>query len=54
MVPKLNGGERAEGDYWQLNVQTEADRYPIPVILNLFYRLDGSKILIVLDLEEAY
>lgn len=53
MVSKAGGGWRATGDYRQLNVSTQPDRYPLPVIEDLLQEAHGE-VFSVIDLHKAF
>ena len=44
----------SSGDYRQLNKMTIKDKYPIPNVQTLFYRLAGAKVFSKVDLVKAY
>ena len=54
IVPKKDGGFRPCGDYRQLNVVTEADKYPIPYLHDATNFLRGKTIFSKVDLVKLY
>lgn len=54
MVEKSNGTWRMCGDYRKVNSQTIPDRYPPPVISDLFERLCNKVVFSKLDLVKAF
>lgn len=54
LVKKKTGGWRTCGDYRKFNANTTPDRYPPPLIQDLFHRLSNKSIFTTLDLERAY
>ena len=54
LVQKPNGEWRVCIDYRQLNAVTIPDRYPIPRISDLLYRIQNSQYFIVIDLRAGY
>lgn len=54
MVRKNYQGWRLCGDYRKLNSITAPDKYPPPLIQDLFQRLYGKKVFSTIDLERAY
>lgn len=54
MVKKPNGTWRMCGDYRKINSQTIPDRYPPPMISDLFERLSGKTVFSKLDLVKAF
>ena len=54
MVDRKEGGHRATGDYRRLNAVTQPDRYPIPVIEDIFHECHGASIFSTVDLEKAF
>lgn len=54
MVPKPNNEWRICGDYRALNNVSIPDRYPIPLIQDLSYNLNGKTIFSVIDLRKAF
>jgi cleavage and polyadenylation specificity factor subunit 1 len=54
MVMKPDGTWRPCGDYRRLNMVTEADRYPLPNMLDFSSRLKGCKVFSKLDLRKGY
>lgn len=53
-VPKKDGGLRLCVDYRGLNKITVPNRYPLPLITELFSQIQGAKIFSKLDLRGAY
>ena len=41
-------------NYWQLNEITIKNQYPLPLISELYNKIRGAKIFIILDLKSAY
>lgn len=54
MQHKPSGDWRPCGDYRKLNAQTVPDRYPAPLIQDLFPRLHGCTVFSTLDLLKAF
>lgn len=54
MQHKPSGDWRPCGDYRKLNAQTVPDRYPAPLIQDLFPRLHGCAVFSTLDLLKAF
>lgn len=54
LAPKKDGTWRTCGDFRGLNSCTVPDRYPTPLIANLFQKLAGKKVFSVIDLTRAY
>ena len=54
MVRKSDGGWRPCGDFRNLNLQTQPDRYTCPNIGDLTARLEGCKVFTKLDLRKGY
>lgn len=54
MARKKTGEWRPYGDYRKLNEKTKPDKYPPPLMEDLFNMLDGKKIFTTLDLFKAY
>ncbi len=54
MVRKANGGWRPCGDFRQLNLVMEPDRYPLPCMDDLSARLAGLNVFSKLDLKQGY
>ncbi|XP_026465960.1 uncharacterized protein LOC113369433 [Ctenocephalides felis] len=54
MVPKKNGTFRMCGDYRRLNANTLPDRYPPPLIQDVFNNLHQKAVFSTIDLEKAY
>jgi hypothetical protein len=54
MVMKPDGTWRPFGDYRRLNLVTEADRYPLPNMLDFSSRLKGCKVFSKLHLGKGY
>ena len=54
MVRKADGTWRPCGDFRQLNLQTEPDRYTCPNIADLTARLAGCTVFSKLDLRKGY
>lgn len=54
MQRKPSGDWRPCGDYRKLNDQTVPDRYPAPLIQDLFPRLHGKQVFTTLDLLKAF
>ena len=53
-VPKKDGEPRLCVDYRRLNDITVKDRYPLPLISEIFDKFSGAKIFTQLDVKEAY
>ena len=54
LIPKSDGTKRLCIDYRELNKQTIKDKYPLPNMNDIFYRLGGSLIFSTLDLRAGY
>ena len=54
LVPKPNNTKRLCVDYRQLNKKTVQQNWPIPRILDILDRLNGSKYFTALDLKSGY
>ena len=54
LVPKPNGTKRMCIDFRCLNKKTVQQNFPIPVILDILDRLNGSKYFSTLDLKSGY
>ena len=54
LVPKKDGGTRFCIDYRQLNAVTIKDRYPLPLIQDIFDQLGGSKLFSTLDMRSGF
>jgi len=54
MVKKADGSWRPCGDYRLLNARTVPDRYAIPNLQSIHFKLQGSKVYSRLDLVKAY
>lgn len=54
MQPKASGDWRPCGDYRKLNAQTVPDRYPAPLIQDLFPLLHGCAVFSTIDLLKAF
>jgi hypothetical protein len=54
LVPKKDGSTRFCIDYWQLNEVTVKDRYPIPLVADIFDQLAGSTLFSLMDLRSGY
>ena len=53
-VPKQDGGLRFCIDYRWLNKKTIKNRYPLPLLEEMFDRLGGAKVFSKLDLKSGY
>ena len=54
LVPKKDATARFCIDYRQVNSITEKDRYPLPLIQDIFDQLGGSSIFSTLDMRSGY
>ena len=54
LVPKKDGTTRFCVDYRALNEITVKDRYPLPLIQDIFDQLGGKRIYSVMDLKSGY
>ena len=54
LVPKKDGSTRFCVDYRALNNVTIKDRYPLPLIQDIFDQLGGKRVYSVCDLKSAY
>ena len=59
MVPKLDTGGRHTGwrivcDYMQVNEMTVRDQYPLPIVQDVIDRLQGKRVIRVLDVLSGY
>ncbi len=54
LVPKRDTSTRFCIDYRKLNDVTIKDRYPLPLISEIFDQLEGSKLFTTLDLKSGY
>ena len=53
-TPKLNGGWRFCVDYQKLNRITVKDKYPLPLIKEIFRRITKTRIFTKLDIRHAF
>ena len=54
LVPKKDGSTRFCVDYRKLNSVTIKDRYPLPVIREIFDQLTGAKVFTLMDLRSGF
>ena len=54
MVPKKDSSWQPCGDFRQLNLVTEPDRYPLPNMLDFADRLSGCTVFSKIDLRKGY
>jgi hypothetical protein len=54
MASKPDGGLRFCVDYRKLNALTKKDRYPLPLIEEVFERLSKAKIFTKLDIRQGF
>ena len=59
MVPKLDPGGKHKGwrvvvDYRAINALTVRDHYPLPIVQDVIDRLQGKRIISVLDVLSGY
>ena len=54
LVEKKDGSLRMVVDYRGLNAVTIKNKYPLPMINDLFYRLQGAKVFSKIDLRSGY
>jgi hypothetical protein len=54
LVKKKDGSWRPCGDFRRLNLVTEADKYPLPNMLDFADRLTGCKVFSKIDLRKGY
>ena len=54
LVEKKDGSLRMVVDYRGLNEVTIKNKYPLPMINDLFYRLQGAKVFSKIDLRSGY
>ncbi|XP_066968138.1 uncharacterized protein [Macrobrachium rosenbergii] len=53
-VPNPNGTWGLCRDYWQLNVKTKLDRYPLPNIADTTNQMNSAKVFTKIDLLKGY
>jgi len=53
-VKKKDGSLRLYIDYWELNKVTIKNKYPLPIIEDLFDQLAGSAVFSKIDLKMGY
>ena len=51
---KKDGGLRFCIDYWWLNKKTVTNRYPLPLLEEMFDRLGNAKVFSKIDLKSGY
>ena len=54
LVKKKDGSRRMCIDYRELKKVSMKDKYPLPMIDDLFYQLSGAKVFSKLDLRSEY
>ena len=54
LVEKKDGSLRMVVDYWALNEVTIKNKYPLPMINDLFGQLTGAKVFSKIDLRSGY
>ncbi|GBM02984.1 Retrovirus-related Pol polyprotein from transposon 17.6 [Araneus ventricosus] len=54
IVRKKNGTPRVFIDYRRLNKVVAKDRFPLPLIEDILYRLQGSRVFSTIDLKNAF
>ena len=54
LVKKENGSDRLCIDFWEINKNTIADRYPLPLIAGQIARLQKAKYFISLDMANEF